>query len=551
MKAYLEKLIIDGANHIDYLAGLDLPKHLIERPKVMAHGDYASNIGLVVATIVRRSPRDIAEHIVEKLRPDPQWIESVEVVPPGFINFRVTKQWLWDSLRELTRRGDDFGRGNFGGGQHVQIEFVSANPTGPLNVVSARAAAVGDALANLLEMAGFHVSKEFYVNDAGKQMDLLAQSVDVAYQRLLGKDTDFPEGGYKGEYIEKIARTVYEREGVSFADIDRAQRQNIFRDIVLREILQNQKETLRQFGLVYDVWFSEKELRESGALDHVLQKLSQTGYVFQEEDATWFRSSQCGDEKDRVLVTSEGQPTYFLSDIAYHWDKFERGFEWVIDLWGPDHHGHISRMKAAMEALGYDPQALELKIVQQVNLLRGGEKAKMSKREGRLVSMKELIDEVGVDAARFFFLMRKMSAHLDFDLDLAKEQSDENPVYYVQYAHARICSILRHAEESEIQAPPLDTTDLSLLTLEEEINLIKKLLIYPEVVEGCVRNLEPHGLTTYLQEVAGTFHPFYHKHRVITDDAMLTSARLKLIEAVNIVLRSGLSLLGISAPEKM
>lgn len=551
MKTYLKTLIIDGAKQVDSLADIDFPKLLIERPKDPAHGDYASNIGLAAAKVARRAPQQIAQDIVEKLQPEPKWIESVEIVPPGFINFRLTKEWLWESLRELIQSGEAFGRWQFGAGRKVQIEFVSANPTGPLNVVSARAAAVGDALANLLQMVGYDVSKEYYVNDAGKQMDLLVQSVDVAYQRLLGHEVELPEGGYKGSYIEDIAVAIHDGEEEPFPENDDTERRNKFRDIVLKNILHEQEETLRQFRLVYDIWFSERSLHESDALDHVLETLSSSGYLFQQDGATWFRSSRFGDEKDRVLITSEAQPTYLLGDIAYHQNKFTRGYQWVIDLWGPDHHGHIPRMKAAMEALGYDPNALELKIVQQVNLLQGGEKAKMSKREGRLVSMKELIGEVGVDAARFFFLMRKTSAHLDFDLDLATAQSDENPVYYVQYAHARICSILRHAEESGLVGSPLDQTDLSLLAAEEEITLIKKLLVYPEVVESCARNLEPHSLTTYLQEVAGTFHPFYHQHRVVIDDAALMAARMKLIEAVRIVLRNGLSLLGISAPEQM
>ena len=551
IKEYLKDLLLHGANRIAYLMDISLPENMIERPKSAAHGDYASNIALAVAKVANRPAHNIAEDIVKTLDPDSDWIEEIEIVPPGFINFRVTKQWLWNSLREVLREGGDYGRSHFGLGRPVQIEFVSANPTGPLNVVSARAAAVGDALSNLLSAVGYSVSKEYYVNDAGKQIDLLVESVDAAYHRLLGIDKSPPEGGYKGDYIGDIAEALLDGESGNYANMELSERRNAFREIALQNILENQKEILRQFGLVYDVWFSERMLRETGALDEVLTKLSEGGYVFEREGATWFQSSLFGDEKDRVLVTSDGQPTYFLSDIAYHKNKLERGFEWIIDLWGPDHHGHIPRMKAAVKALGYDPHTLELRIVQQVNLLQSGEKAKMSKREGHLVSMEELVNEVGVDVARFFFLMRKTSAHLDFDIDLAKEQSDENPVYYVQYAHARICSILRHAEESGATKPELEAVDFSLLDSDEEIALLKKLLIYPEVIEKCAKSLEPHGLTTYLQEVAGVFHPFYHRHRVVTEDRELTAARLLVSESVQHILRNGLSLLGISAPEQM
>ncbi|MFQ6092820.1 MAG: arginine--tRNA ligase [bacterium] len=551
IRDYLTELIIEGVHRIGYLKGVDLPANLIERPKVAAHGDYASNVALTVAKLVGHSPQLVAQDIVRSLQPDPRWVEQVETVPPGFINFRLTRQWLWDSLRGIIKQGAAYGRCDLGGGKRVQIEFVSANPTGPLNVVSARAAAVGDALANILISVGYAVEREYYVNDAGKQVDLLAESVDAAYHRLLGVEMATPEGGYRGGYVEDIAESILDQEDGKCVEMDTAQRRAMFRTIAIKKILNDQKETLGRFRLVYDVWFREGDLRETGALDSVLTKLSERQYVYEQNGATWFRSTLFGDEKDRVLVTSDGQPTYFLADIAYHQNKFERTFERVIDLWGPDHHGHIPRMKAAIEALGYDPAALELKIVQQVNLIQAGQKAKMSKREGRLVSMRELIDEVGVDVARFFFLMRKTRAHLEFDLDLAKEQSDENPVYYVQYGHARICSILRHAEELGVKRPGPETVDLSLLVAEEETALIRKLLAYPEVVERCARSLEPHGLTTYLQEVAAVFHPFYHRHRVVTEDSELTAARLMLVEAVKIVLKNGLSLLGISAPERM
>ena len=550
MRDYLTKLIAQGVHRVEYLKDIPLPKTLIEKPKIAEHGDYASNIALAIAKLVGRPPQSIAQDIVASLQPDPQWIDRVDVVSPGFINFRLTNEWLWDGLRRIHEEGTAYGRIDLGKGKSVQIEFVSANPTGPLNVVSARAAAVGDALANILTSVGYTVEREYYVNDAGRQMDLLTESVDAAYHRLLGIEVPTPDDGYHGEYIEGLARIILKGDG-KYVKMDASERKTIFRTLILEEILKSQRECLEQFRLVYDVWFSERELRETGALDNVLSKLSKDGYVYERDGAIWFTSTNFGDEKDRVLVMSNEQPTYFLSDIAYHQNKYERGFEWIIDLWGPDHHGHIARMKAAMEALGYEPETLELKIVQQVNLLQAGEKSKMSKREGRLVSMNELINEVGVDVARFFFLMRKTNAHLDFDLDLAREHSDENPVYYIQYAHARICSILRHADESGHPRPELEDTDVSLLDAEEELNLIRKLLTYPEVVERCTHSLEPQGLTAYLHEVASDFHPFYHHHRVLTENHELTAARLVLVEAVKLVLKSGLSLFNISAPEKM
>lgn len=551
MRDYLTKLLLQGIHRIDYMKGVSLPHSLIERPKTDVHGDYASSIALAVARQVKRSPQNIARDIVAHLPSDPKWIDQVDIVAPGFINFRLTKQWLWHALRGILEEGSVYGRAHLGGGKKVQLEFVSANPTGPLNVVSARAAAVGDALAHILTSVGYRVEREYYVNDAGRQMDLLVASVDAAYHRLQGIDVSPPEGGYHGDYIEGVARRILDEDNGKYVNMTPPERQATFRDLVLEKILDNQRECLKRFRLRYDVWFREQELRESDALDDVLSRLRDGGYVYENDGATWFRSTGFGDEKDRVLVTSDGHPTYFLSDIAYHRNKFERGFEWIIDLWGPDHHGHITRMKAAMEALGYDPGALELRIVQQVNLLQAGEKAKMSKREGRLVSMEAFIEEVGVDVARFFFLMRKTSAHLDFDIDLAKRQSEENPVYYIQYAHARICSILRHADESEAGTARAEDVSMTLLDTEEELTLVKRLLMYPEVIERCAASLEPQGLTAYLQEVASDFHPFYHRHRVVTENGDLTAARLMLVEAVKLVLRNGLSLLGISAPEKM
>ncbi len=520
----------------------------LDKPKLPEHGDIAATVALELARELRKPPRAIAEALTAEPF-DPNYVESVEVAGPGFINFRVSQRYLRRLVAEILAQGEAYGRSNWGRGRRVQLEFVSANPTGPLNVVSARAAAVGDVIANLFEAVGYRVEREYYINDAGRQVRLLGMSVSSRYMALFGIDEPFPEEGYHGEYVRDLAMEIRQEYGDRFVHMPAEERQQQLTQIALEKMIRQHQEAMRAYRVHFDVWFRESELRKANAHLEVLEEFKRRGLAYEQDGAIWFKASQFGDEKDRVLVTREGEPTYFLVDIAYHRNKFERGFDLVYDFWGPDHHGYIPRMKAAVQALGIDPQRFQVNIIQQVNLLRGGEVVKMSKRAGQIIEMAELIEEVGVDAARFFFLMRKMSAPLDFDIDLAKQQSEENPVYYVQYAHARICNILRFAEERGLQLPAQANFDL--LREPEEFEVIKNLMDFPEVISGAARFLEPHRLTTYLQELAASFHRFYHRHRVVGEDPELSAARLCLTEAVRIVLANGLRLIHVSAPERM
>ena len=521
----------------------------LERPKLAEHGDLATSIAMELARTLRRAPRQIAEDLVKQVSWDPFYVASAEVAGPGFVNFRYGAGYLRQAVREILEAGETFGRSDWGRGQKIQFEFVSANPTGPLNVVSARAAAVGDVLASLHEAVGYEVEREYYVNDAGRQVRLLGQSVSSRYMNLLGQDEPFPEDGYHGDYIKDLAREILDAYGDKFARMPAEERHRELAWIALEKMIAQHQEAMKAYRVNFDVWFRESELRKRKEHEAVLAYFAEKGLSYEKDGAVWFRATQFGDEKDRVLVTREGEPTYFLVDIAYHRNKFQRGFDIVHDLWGPDHHGYIPRMKAAVQALGVDPERFRVSIIQQVNLLRGGEVVKMSKRAGQIIEMKELIEEVGVDVARFFFLMRRISAPLDFDIDLAKKQSDENPVYYVQYAHARICNILRYAEERGVSLPA--EPDLELLREPEEFDVIKKMLEYPDVISGAARFLEPHRLTTYLQDLAASFHRFYHEHRVVGDDADLTAARLELTRAVRVVLANGLKMMNVTAPERM
>ena len=521
----------------------------LERPKLAEHGDLATSIAMELARTLRRAPRQIAEDLVKQVSWDPFYVASAEVAGPGFVNFRYGAGYLRQAVREILETGEAFGRSDWGRGQKIQFEFVSANPTGPLNVVSARAAAVGDVLASLHEAVGYEVEREYYVNDAGRQVRLLGQSVSSRYMNLLGKDEPFPEDGYHGDYIKDLAREILDAYGDKFAKMPAEERHRELARIALEKMIAQHQEAMKAYRVNFDVWFRESELRKRKEHEAVLAYFAEKGLSYEKDGAVWFRATQFGDEKDRVLVTREGEPTYFLVDIAYHRNKFQRGFDIVHDLWGPDHHGYIPRMKAAVQALGVDLERFRVSIIQQVNLLRGGEVVKMSKRAGQIIEMKELIEEVGVDVARFFFLMRRISAPLDFDIDLAKKQSDENPVYYVQYAHARICNILRYAEERGVSLPA--EPDLELLREPEEFDVIKKMLEYPDVISGAARFLEPHRLTTYLQDLAASFHRFYHEHRVVGEDADLTAARLELTRAVRVVLANGLKMMNVTAPERM
>lgn len=527
----------------------DLSKITIERTKQESHGDWASNVALLLHSIAKQPPRKIAEQIVEHLDYLSAGIEKVEIAGPGFINFFLGWGYYRQAVLDIIAAGEQFGSSDFGKDEKIQIEFVSANPTGPLNVVSARAAAIGDVMVNLYNTIGYKADREFYLNDAGRQVHLLGESVNSHYMTLLGNEEPFPEEGYFGEYVLDLAREIKEQDGVKFVNLLKEDRVEKLAQIALKKMIHAQKENMEKYGVLFQTWFPESKIRNTNAHRDILKILQEKGYTYENEGAVWFRSSQFGDEKDRVLLTSEGEPTYFLVDIAYHQTKYERGYKINYDIWGPDHHGYIPRMKAAILALGYPEDSFHVEIVQQVNLLRGGEVVKMSKRAGQIIEMKEVIDEVGVDAARFFFVNRKSSSHLDFDIDLAKKHTDDNPVYYVQYAHARISNILKYISEQNIAIN--GKTNLSLLDQDEEKSLIKKLLQYPDVILGAAQFWEPQRLTNYLQELAAAFHFFYHKQRVVSDDVELTKARLKLIEATKIVFANCLKILGISAPEYM
>jgi arginyl-tRNA synthetase len=533
-------------------AGYQIPDERLfglEKPKQEEFGDIASALAMNYAKIAKESPRKVAEKIMEHFDIDPLFVNKIEIAGPGFINFYLAKECLQQTVLEIIADGPNYGRSDWGQNQKVQLEFVSANPTGPLNIVSARAAALGDVIANLFSMVGYDVQREFYVNDAGRQIRLLGASLSARYMAELGRDEPFPEDGYHGYYLKDLAQDIIAQEGNKYIGLDVKERQELFSRLALEHMLDRQRVSLERYGVRYDVWFRETAIRERNSHLHVIEKFKTAGHCFEEGGALWFRSSQFGDVKDRVLVTREGEPTYFLIDIAYHEDKFSRGFDKIIDFWGPDHHGYIERMRAALLALGHSSEVFEVYIIQQVNLLRAGETVKMSKRAGEIIEMEELIDEVGVDAARYFFVDRRLSQPLDFDIDLAKKQSDENPVYYIQYAHARICSVLRHAGNSGVPIPETAKTDC--LREELELAVIKKLTDYPEIISRSAQLLEPHRLTNYLLELATVYHRFYHVHRIVTENTELTAARILLSKAVRQVLADGLKILGISAPEAM
>ncbi len=547
IKVTLHEMLVAALNQLNY--DFDPGKIILERSRQEAHGDWSTNIALLLAVVAKQAPRTIAEQIIAQLDYATVGIEKVEIAGPGFINFYLGWHYYRQAVADIIAAGTQFGECAFGNQQKIQIEFVSANPTGPLNVVSARAATIGDVMVNLYNAIGFKADREFYVNDAGRQVRLLGASVSSRYLALFGKEEAFPEEGYHGEYVTELAREIKDQHGEAFVDLEKEERIKSLAQIALKKMIRAQQENMENYRVFFQTWFYESQLRNSNAHFVTLQQLQSRGFVYEQDGAVWFRSSQFGDEKDRVLLTSEGEPTYFLVDIAYHQTKYARGYTKIYDIWGPDHHGYIPRMKAALLALGYPEDSFHVEIVQQVNLLRGGEVVKMSKRAGQIIEMLEVIDEVGVDAARFFFVNRKCSSHLDFDIDLAKKQSDENPVYYIQYAFARLSNILKYAIEQKLDLR--GAINFDLLEQVEEKELIKKLLKYPDVVLGAALSWEPHRLTNYLQELAAIFHYFYHQHRVVSENFELTKARIKLVEATRIVFGNGLKILGISAPEYM
>jgi arginyl-tRNA synthetase len=530
------------------LAPAALPEVLIEHPQNPEHGDFASGLPLKLARTMRMPPMAIAEKISEHIVPPPQ-IDRLWIAPPGFINFTLREDWLSTLVEPILAAGESYGDIDLGKGKRVQVEFVSVNPTGPLHVGHGRGAVLGSTLANVLTASGYAVEKEYYINDMGNQIDNFGRSLYARYQQCLGKEAAMPPDGYYGNYMIDLAKEIVQEQGDRFLSLPEGEAASQLAELGTARMLQGIKKDLELLNVNFDTWFSERSLYQGGQYNKAMELLQSGGYIAKKENATWFESTSLGEDKDNVLVRSDGFPTYFASDIAYHYNKFvERRFDWVIDIWGADHQGHVPRMKAMLKALGQDPEQLKVILCQLVTLRRGREIVKVSKRSGDIITLREVIDEVGLDACRFLFLARSADSQMDFDLELAKRQSADNPVYYVQYAHARIASIIRLAEHREID---YSQGDVSLLTTEPELTLIRRLILLPEIVERVALTLEPHHLPYYAQDLATGFHSFYKQCRVVSEDGALTKARLKLVRATQIALAKILRLMGMTAPEKM
>ncbi|MDD5773732.1 MAG: arginine--tRNA ligase [bacterium] len=560
IKEELSRKIRDAAGKYILELKLDLtvmPHINLESPKDKAHGDFASNIALQLSKQLKLAPRIIAEAIIKYFDPDCSWIKKKEIAGPGFINFYLHDSWLFEIIPEVIKQKKKYGSSDIGKNQKVMVEFVSANPTGPLHVGHGRGAVVGDVIANIMEFAGFSVTREFYINDTGNQMELLGLSAWIRYQELLGEEIKFPDNGYKGDYIKDIAKQFFAKYKDNYkrgAKEEYPGKTNIkiFSKFTGNYILKNIKEDLNIFGVKFDNWFTEKSLHESGQVKSAIEELRQKGYIYEQDGAQWFKSTVFGDDKDRVVITKENKTTYFAADIAYHRNKYERGFDKLIDIWGADHHGYIKRVKAVVEAFGHPYDSLDIIMIQLVSLMRNGVPVSMSKRDAEFVTLKEIIDEVGSDVSRFFFLMRSCDSDLEFDLELAKKESMENPVYYIQYAYARISSIFREMENQKIKLVPLSKIDFNELKEEHETELVKKLACFPGLLVQCAAAHEPHHLTKYLQELAGIFHGYYKKHKVLLPDQKgKMQARLYLVKSVKQVIENGLELMGVSLPEKM
>jgi arginyl-tRNA synthetase len=530
------------------LAAATLPDALIEHPQNPEHGDFASGLPLKLARAMKIPPMAVAEKVLAHIVPPPQ-VDRIWAAEPGFINFTLREDWLSREVESVLAAGESYGDIELGKGNKVQLEFVSVNPTGPLHVGHGRGAVLGSTLANVLTVSGYNVEKEFYINDMGTQIDNFGRSLYARYRQCLNKEAAMPPAGYYGNYMIDLAREIVQEQGDRFLSLPEGEAASQLAELGIATMLQGIKQDLELLNVVFDAWFSEKSLYQGGQYDRAMELLQSGNYVAKKENATWFESSALGEDKDNVLVRSDGSPTYFASDIAYHYNKFlERKFDRVIDIWGADHQGHVPRMKAVLKALGSDPEQLKVIICQLVTLRRGQEIVKVSKRSGDIVTLKEVIDEVGSDACRFIFLSRSADSQMDFDIELAKQQSADNPVYYVQYAHARIASILELAKQREIDC---SQGDVSLLTTEPELTLIRRLILLPEVVEQVAVTLEPHHLPYYAQDLATVFHSFYKQCRVVSEDKSLTKARLKLVKATQIALAKVLHLMDMSAPEKM
>ena len=536
-------------------AGLTLPDGAridVEVPREPEHGDWATPVALTLAKTAKKPPRQIAEILREALEVEPDVALPPEIAGAGFLNFRLAPAWLASNLRRILEAPERYGTSSAGRGEKILIEYVSANPTGPLNVVNARAASIGDALIRILNAAGYEARGEFYANDWGLQAELFGASIESRFAERVGLPAPpIPDEGYAGSYVIDVAASVPESEGRVWLGLPERDRRLRFAGWGIDRMLERQKKDLDRFGARMDRWFRESELHRGGLVEKARERLSERGLTETRDGAVWFRSTAFGDQEDRVIVRGNGEPTYFLADAAYHNDKFSRGFDRLIDLLGPDHHGHVQRMQGVIEAMGYRRERFEVILIQWVRLLRGGEPVKMSKRAGEFITLEDLVEEVGVDAARFFFLMRRAESPLDFDLELAVKRSEDNPVYYVQYAHARIAHVLEYARAQGIPEPDPGAARADLLHEGETLTLLRGLAAFPSLVAAAARHREPHRIPMFLKELAAKFHSFYHQHRVVGPDAAVTAARLLLTRATGVVFRQGLGLLGVSAPESM
>ena len=554
MKNFVRQLISSALDHAKKNGDLELSvmsEIVVEKPKEEKFGDFSTSLAMGLAKSERKKPYEIAEILSRHLLCNEDNIASVKIAGPGFLNLTMKPSFFLKRLLKVAEQADQYGSSNAGQGKKVLLEFVSANPTGPLHVGHGRGAAVGDMLGRLLDKAGYNVSTEYYINDVGNQMNTLGRSTWSRYLELQDKGNAFPSDYYQGEYIKDIARDIYAQHGNEFIDKEEEQVLPFFREYARNSVLNGIKEDLSNFGVIFDQWFSEKKLYDQQLVDAAVNWLRKEKHTYDKEGAVWLRSSGLNDEKDRVLIKQSGEKTYFCSDIAYHKNKIDRGFEWIVDLWGADHHGYVPRMKSALQAMGYDENVFKVMLVQFVSLKRGGEKVSMSTRSGEFETLADVIKEVGIDATRFFFLMRSSDTHLDFDLELAKKESPENPVFYIQYAHARICSIFRTATEQGIKLLDSVDIDLSPLKSKEEFVMIKKILAFTEIVEKSAELLEVHRIAFYLQDLVGTFHRYYSRNRIVSEDHALSFARLFLMNCLRVTIRNGLSIMGVSAPERM
>ena len=554
MKHFVRKLInsaLDQAKNNGDLELSVMPEVVVEKPKEEKFGDFSTSLAMGLSKSERRKPYEVAEILSRHLQSSEEYIASVTIAGPGFLNLIMKPIFFLERLVKVAEQGDQYGSSNAGQGKKVLLEFVSANPTGPLHVGHGRGAAVGDMLGRLLDKAGYDVSTEYYINDVGNQMNTLGRSTWTRYLELQGKVNEFPADYYQGDYIKDIARDIKNKHGNEFLNKTEEQVLSFFREYALGSVLDGIKKDLSDFDVSFDRWFSEKNLYDQKLVDTSVNWLREEKHVYDKDGAVWLKSSKFNDEKDRVLIKQSGEKTYFCSDIAYHKNKIDRGFEWIVDLWGADHHGYVPRMKSALKAMGYDESVFKVMLIQFVSLKRGGEKVSMSTRSGEFETLAEVIKDVGLDATRFFFLMRSSDTHLDFDLELAKKESADNPVFYIQYAHARICSIFRKATENGIKLLDSADIDLSPLKNEEEFIMIKKILSFGETIEKSAELLEVHRIAFYLKDLVGTFHRYYSRNRIVSDDHALSSARLFLMSCLRITIRNGLSVMGVSAPDRM